>query len=205
MADLLLDNEGVPGTPAAGKSILYTDSTGKRFVHLDDTGLVKGLLARNAAAASLAGFAADTYVTNSGLLIPSSGLQALMRFRWTLSGSKTAAGVAAPAYVIRLGAAQSVADTALITLNGGAQTAVVDNGILVIQAVLRNAGVAAVLAAVAAWAKTQAGAAGFGGSIDGVSGAFDSTGKAGQFMGLSINGGAAAAWTLTSVEAELVS
>lgn len=204
MADILLDNQGVPAQPAAGKSILYVDSGGKRFIQLDDGGVARGVLSRNSSSASQAGFAADTYVLNSGLLIPSSGLQALMRFRWTLGSAKTAAGVAAPAYVIRLGINQSVADTALVTLNGGAQTAVVDNGILVIQAILRNVGAAAILAAVAAWAKTQAGTAGFGGSIDGVSAGFDSTGKAGQYMGLSINGGAAAAWTLTSVEAELI-
>lgn len=205
MADLFLDNQGVPAAPAAGKSILYVDSTGKRFITLGDDGLARGSLAKNASSASQAGFAADTYVLGSSLLIPSSGLQALMIFRWRLSGSKTAAGVAAPAFVIRLGAAQSTADTALITMNAGVQTAVVDNGVLLIEAVLRNVGAAAVLAAAAAWAKTQAGTAGFGGSIDGVSGAFDSTGRAGQYVGISINGGAAAAWTLTSVEAELVS
>lgn len=205
MADILLDNEGVPATPAAGKSILYTDSTGKRFVQLDDTGAAKGLLAKNQSNASQgAGFAADTYVTNSGLLVPSSGLQAGMLFRWYISGSKTAAGVATATYIIRLGAAQSVADTALITLTGAAQTAIADNGLLIVQAVLRNAGAAAILAAVAAWAKTQTGSIGLGGSIDGVSGAFDSTGRAGQFIGLSINGGASAAWTLTSVEAEMI-
>lgn len=204
MADLYLDNQAVPANPAAGKMIHYGDSTVKRLVSLDDAGVVKGVLSRNTSIASQAGFAADTYVTNSGLLIPSSGLQALMRFRWTLAGGKTAAGVATPNYIIRLGINQSLADAALLTLVAGAQTAAIDNGLLVIQAVLRNAGAAAILAAVAAWAKTQAGTAGFGGSIDGVSGAFDSTGKAGQYIGLSINGGAAAAWTLTHVDADMI-
>jgi hypothetical protein len=127
-----------------------------------------------------------------------------MLFRWILAASKTAAGVATANYIIRLGAAQSLADAALITLVAGAQSAIVDQGMLIVQAVLRNAGAAAILAAVAAWAKTQTGITGLGGSIDGVSGAFDSTGRAGQFMGLSINGGAAAAWTITSVEAEMI-
>lgn len=203
MADALLDNQGVPVAPAAGKSILYVDSTAKRFVTIGDDGIVRGALSKNNSSASQAGFAADTYVTNSGLLVPSSGLQAGMVFQWLLAGSKTAAGVAAAAYVIRLGVAQSIADAAILTLNAAVQTAVVDNGALLIRAVLRNSGVAAILAAVAAWSKTQAGTAGFGGSIDGVSAGFDSTGKAGQYVGLSINGGAAAAWTLTSVEAEM--
>lgn len=204
MADFLVDNEGVPATPAAGKSILFIDSTGKRFITLGDDGIARGTMAKNNSIASQAGFAADTYVTGSGLLVPSVGLQAGMMFKWFLSGSKTAAGVAAAAYIIRLGAAQSTADTALLTLNAAVQTAVVDNGTLLVTAILRNVGAAAILAAAAVWAKTQAGTAGFGGSIDGVSGAFDSTGKAGQFIGLSMNGGAAAAWTLTSVSAELI-
>lgn len=204
MADILLDNQAVPLTPAAGKSILYVDSTGKRYVHLDDAGAARGSLAKNTNTASLAGFAADTYVTNSGLLVPSSGLQAGMIARWFISGSKTAAGVAAATYTIRLGPNQSTVDAAILALAAAVQTAVADNGLLIVQAVLRNVGAAAVLAGVAAWAKTQAGTAGFGGSIDGVSAGFDSTGRAGQFLGLSINGGAAAAWTLTTVGAELI-
>jgi hypothetical protein len=205
MADILLDNQAGPVTPAAGKSVLYVDSTGKRFIHLDDGGAARGSLAKNTNTASSAGYAADTYVPNSGLLVPSSGLQAGMIARWFISGSKTAAGLAAATYTIRLGPNQSTVDAALLALVASVvQTAVVDNGLLLVQAILRNVGAAAVLAGVAAWAKTQAGTAGFGGSIDGVSAGFDSTGRAGQFLGLSINGGAAAAWTLTTVGAELI-
>jgi hypothetical protein len=206
MADLLIDNESLPATPAAGKSVLFIDNIAKRLLTLDDAGIARGLLAKNVSIASQGpGFAADTWVTNSDLLIPSPGLQLGLIAKWFLHGSKTAAGVAAPAYTIRLGAARSIADTALLVLNGAVQTAVVDNGLLIITAELRSVGAAAVLAAVAAWAKTQAGTAGFGGSIDGVSAGFDSTGRAGQYLSLSINGGAAAAWTLTGVFAELIS
>lgn len=207
MADLLLDNESVPSTPASGKSILLVDATTKRGATLADDGSLRGLLSKNFATASQgAGFAADTYVTNSGLLIPSSGLQAGMLLRWTITGSKTAAGVAAAVYTIRIGTNQSTADTALLALTAVAQTAVADNGTLIVTAVLRlaGAGTSAILAGAASWAKTQAGTVGLGGSIDGVSSGFDSTARAGQYVGLSINGGASAAWTLTSVVAELL-
>lgn len=204
MSDVLLDNQSPPATPAAGKSIIMVDSTTKKLAALDDGGVLRGMLSRNFSSASQgAGFAADTYVTNSGLLIPSCGLVAGMTFTWTIAASKSAAGVAQATYIIRIGANQSTADAAIITLTGAAQTAVADNGILIVTAVLRNVGAAAILAAVEAWAKTQTGLIGLGGSIDGVSAGFDSTGRAGQFIGLSINGGAAAAWTLTSVQAEL--
>lgn len=204
MADLLIDNEAAPAAPAAGKSMVLVDQTTKRLVTVDDAGGIRGLLSRNFSIASQgAGFAADTYVTNSGLLIPSIGLQAGFLFRWLINASKTAAGVAAPIYTLRLGPNQSVADTALMTLTPAVQTAVADNGTLLLTALLRNVGAAGVLAACAAWAKTQAGTAGLGGSIDGVSAGFDTTGRAGLYLGLSINAGTAAAWTLTAVAGDL--
>lgn len=203
MSDILLDNQSPPATPAAGKSILMVDSTTKKMASLDDGGVLRGMLSRNFSAASQLLGVGDTYVTNSGLLIPSCGLVAGMTLTWLLAGSKTAAGVATANYIVRIGPNQSTADAAIITLVAVAQTAVADNGLLVVTAVLRNAGAAAIMAAVAAWAKTQTGLIGFGGSIDGVSAGFDSTGRAGQFIGLSINAGAASAWTLTSAQAEL--
>lgn len=204
MADILLDNEALPATPAAGKSVTFVDSTTKRLVSIDDGGTVRGILSRNFSTASQALGAADTYVTNSGILIPSCGFQVGVTVRWLISASKTAAGVAAAVYILRLGVNQALADAAILTLTATViQTAAVDNGLLLVTAVLRSVGAAAVIAGVAAWAKSQAGTVGFGGSIDGVSAGFDSTGRAGQFLGLSINSGAAAAWTVTSVQADL--
>lgn len=205
MADILIDNETTPTTPASGKSVLFVDSTTKKAAACDDSGNILGRLSRNFTTASQgAGFAADTYVTNSGILLPSCGLQAGMTFRWMITGSKTAAGVAQAVYTIRVGAGQATTDTSLLALTTAAQTAVADNGILIVTATLRNVGASAVLAGAVGWAKTQTGLIGFGGSLDGVSSTFDSTGKAGQYVGLSINGGASAAWTLTSVHAELL-
>jgi hypothetical protein len=43
-----------------------------------------------------------------------------------------------------------------------------------------------------------------GGGKDGVSSTFDNSALAGQYVGLSINGGASAAWTITHVDAELI-
>jgi len=44
MADILLDNEGLPSTPPAGKSILFSDSQSKKFAQLDDQGVAHGIL-----------------------------------------------------------------------------------------------------------------------------------------------------------------
>lgn len=205
MADILFDTQAAPTTPAASKAILFVDSTTKKPACMDDTGRVVGVLSRNDATTSQgAGFAADTYVTNSGLLIPSCGMKAGMLLKWTITASKTAASTAAPVYTVRIGANQSTADTSRLALTTAAQTAVADNGILFVRVSVRNVAASGVIAGAVAWAKTQAGTAGFGGSIDGVAAGFDNSALAGQYVGLSINGGTSAAWTITSVAAELI-
>ena len=53
--------------------------------------------------------------------------------------------------------------------------------------------------------KVAANAVGFGSSaLDNVPATFDNTALAGQYMGISINPGAASAWTLTTLEAKLM-
>lgn len=205
MADILIDNQSAPSTPASGKSVIFVDSTTKKQMQMDDSGILQGTLSRNSSTASQgAGFAADTYVTNSGLLIPSSGMKAGMLFRWIITGSKTAASTAQPVYTIRIGTNQSTADTSRLAFTTAAQTGVADNGTLFITAQVRNVGASGVIAGAASWAKTQTGSIGFGGSIDAVSSTFDNSALAGSYVGLSINGGTSAAWTLTSVHAELI-
>src|SRR6267378_143962 len=114
MADILIDNETIPSTPAASKSLLFVDSTTKKFAQMDDAGTVRGLLGRNfTVISSGAGFAADTYVAGSGILLPSFNLQVGALFRWTMIGSKTAAGVATPTFIFRLGTGV-IGDTALL-------------------------------------------------------------------------------------------
>lgn len=205
MGTIRLDNQTAPSTPASGKTRLFVDSTTEQLGVMNDTGRTFGSLSRNDATASQgAGFSSDTYVTNSGLLIPSFGMKAGMLFNWIITGSKTAAGTAGAVYTVRIGAAQTTADTSRLALTAGAQTAATDNGTLFVTVQVRNVGASGVIAGAASWAKTQAGTAGFGGSIDGASASFDNSALGGSYVGLSINGGASAAWTLTSVFAELI-
>lgn len=211
MADILIDNQALPSTPASGKSVIFVDSTAKKLCQLDDTGRVIGWLARNDATASQgAGFAADTYVTNSGLLIPSFGMKAGMLARWTISLSKTAAGVAQAVVNIRLGSGQATTDTARLTLTQAAaeaQSALAASAILTVFCTVRNVGASGVIAGGFGFTQTYQAVAGnlaFGGGQDGVGAGFDNTAVQGQFLGLSINGGAAAAWTITACAAELI-
>lgn len=203
MADILIDNQTAPTTPSASKSVLWVDSTTKKAVQTDDSGKHWGILSRNYSTASQgAGFAADTYVTNSGILIPSFGMQAGQWYRWTISVSKTAAGIAAAVVTVRIGTNQSTADTSRLALTATvAQTAAVAEGLIIVSVGVRSVSATGVIAG---GFGVAANGPGLGGGKDGVSSAFDNSALAGNYVGLSINGGASAAWTITNVQAELV-
>lgn len=210
MADFFVASQSVPTTPSAGNGNIFIDTNAKILCLKDDTGSVQAW-SDNAATAAVAGYAADTYVTNSDLVIPSFSLQAKTRIIWMMSASKTAAGVATPTYIVRIGANRTTADTAILTLTGPAQTAIADIGTLYVMLTLRNIGAAGVLQGTAWWnhrgtVASSTGGTGFAndgtGHVEASSGAFDTTGRGGQFIGLSVNGGASAAWTSTQVWAE---
>jgi hypothetical protein len=208
MADILLDKQGKPTAPAAGQAITFVDNQSSTLCTLDDAGKVKGSDHR-ASIAQASGFAADTYLANSGLVIPSCGMQPGMVFEWDIVASKTAAGVAAPAYKVRIGAAQTVADTARLTLNGPLQTAAADIAIIRIAVTVRSVNAAGVIQGhvrlqhnLAATGFADTGPAGLS-IVEGTSAAFDNSALGGQFAGLSIDAGAAAAWTIEQVTARI--
>jgi len=159
-----------------------------------------------------AGFASDTYLTGSYVTFPTnpSGgnrLQAKSKYRLRMFMSKTAAGVATPIFNIRVGTAGTTADTARVTLTHAAQSAAIDTGTYDLSVVFRTvgSGTSAVIQA--------------GGIIDhqlastglttlnsdiktGTSSGFDST-VASSGIGVSLNAGTSAAWTVQLVEVEL--
>ena len=214
MADLLVDVQSVPATPSAGQAVIFVDSTAKILCTKDDTGLVHARSESGSTAAQGAGFATDTYVTGSSLVIPSFSMQARTLLQWTLSASKTGAGTATPIYVIRIGANQTTADTARLTLTGPAQTAIADIGTLNIRVIVRSVGASGVLQGTAWWnhrgtaANTTTSGTGFAndstGHVEGTAAGFDNSALGGQFVGLSINGGTSASWTVTQVGIEAI-
>jgi hypothetical protein len=208
MADILIDNQSTPTTPAAGKSVIYVDSTAKRLTVLDDSGRANpaGGIDNGSIASQGPGFAADTWVTDSDLLVPSHGLQVRTYLRWEVSVSKTAAGTATPIYVIRLGTNRTTADTAILTLTGPAQTAAADVAVILIYATLRNTGASGVLQGTTSMGHNLA-ATGFANNasaiVEGTSAGFDTTAAGGKYFSLSINGGTSAAWTVTRVRSRM--
>lgn len=200
MADILLDNQAAPTTPAAGKSVLWVDSTTKKLIQTDDGGAHRGMISKNFATASQgAGFASDTYITNSGILIPSYGMQQGQVYRWWVSMSKTGAGVATPIAQVRIGSNQSTADTSRLTLTGTAAAATASGGHMIVTAMVRTVSASGVLVGGLGFSNSL-----FGGGADAVSSTFDNTALAGLYVGLSFNAGASASYTIDGVHAELI-
>lgn len=209
---LKVGTESVPSTPASGTGLIWVDSTAKIICCKNDAGLVSARSENASIAAQGAGFASDTYVTDSDILIPSFGMQARTLFQWKISASKTGASTGTPAYAIRIGSARTTADTARLTLTGPAQTAVADIGTLTILVVVRSVAASGVMQGTAWWdhrgtaANTTTSGTGFAndvtGHVEGTSAGFDNSALGGQYIGLSINGNTSSSWTVTQVWAE---
>jgi hypothetical protein len=207
MADILIDTQTPPAAPAAGSGLLYIDSLTKQGAIRNDTGRVFSLpgAIQNQNVADQALAAADTYVTGSNLAIPAHLLQVGTKFRWRFVLTKTAAGVAAPVWIVRVGVAGTVADAAILTFTQVAlQTAAIDAATVDITAVLRNVGAAGVLAGGLRMNHVLA-ATGFSTltmNVQQVTSAGFVTTVANSIVGVSANGGAASAWTVQVVDAE---
>jgi hypothetical protein len=214
MAKIVLTEESTPATPASGTGTIYIDSTSSKLSFIDDGGrkyVVTGGGLTNSSIANQTVNAADAYLTDSDLLIPSFHLQAKTRFVWNVSASKTGAGTAQPVYSIRIGANRTTADTARLALTGPAQTAVADIGTLTVMVTVRSVGASGVIQGTAFWAhrgtaaNTTTSGTGFAndttGHIEGTSAGFDTTATGGTYIGLSVNSGTAGVWTVTQVHA----
>lgn len=214
MSRIRLTEESVPSTPSSGTGIIYFGGTSSLPAWKNDagkSGVMNGHTS-NSSIANLTVNAADTWVTDSDILIPSFGFQARTQFFWMISASKTGAGTAQPIYNIRIGSARSTADTARLVLTGPLQTAIADIGTLQIMVTVRNVGAAGVLAGTAWWnhrgtaANTTTSGTGFAndttGHIEGTSAGFDNSALAGQYVSLSVHSGASGVWTVTQAWAE---
>lgn len=152
--------------------------------------------------------ATDTYVTGSGITLPVTRLQAKSLYICKIQVSKTAAGTAAPVFNIRLGTAGTTADTSRTSHTGSSQTAAVDNGLFEVAVVFNSvgSGTSAVVRTSLTLVHQSASAglcSGNGISSSAVSSGFDST-VAGSILGVSLNSGTSAVWTINQVYAQLL-
>lgn len=160
----------------------------------------------NVSTANQTGFAADTYLAGSVVSIPQGKVKVGTKYRARFNVVKTAAGVAAPVITLRVGTAGAIADTARNVLTFAIQTAVIDEGEFEVEYAFTVAGTVAVLSGLGILGHRLA-ATGLSTSNNSVAvntgAAFDAT-LANLKMGLSVNGGTSAAWTVNLVSAELV-
>lgn len=200
-------------TPAAGTVTFSFDTTANGLFYYKDDGGRYYARSTNAAIAAQTANAADTWLTNSDLIIPSFGFQAKTTFLWQASASKTAAGIATPIYAVRVGSARTTSDTARLTITGPAQTAIADVGTLNVMVTVRSIGATGVLQGTAWWdhrgtaANTTTSGVGFANDTTGhtetTAAGFDMTAIAGQFISLSVNPGTAGVWTITQLRSEV--
>lgn len=211
MSELLFDVQSAPATPAAGQMFLFPETGGKHWTTKDDAGRTntfgEGCIS-NQAVAAVTGYAADTYLVGSSITVPASlTLQVGSIYRCKISLSKTAAGVAAPTLILRIGTAGTVADAAIFTLTTAAQTAATDTGYIEVLFTIRTVGAAATSTATIVALHTSAAAVGLGYNspqITEIAGAAFASNTASLIIGISLNFGAAASVTTTQVQAELV-
>lgn len=197
MAKITIPNQSAPGTPSSGYSYLWVDATTKKYAQTDDGGIHHGtpLSKSTTTAAQGALGTSEVYLTGSNLLIPSFSWQVGMTCVWHISAVKTGAGIAAPVWTFRMGAAGAIGDTSVLALTStGIQVATAMDGTLTAVLSCRTAGASGVLAG-----SGGAGPANFGGGGSGATGAIDLTGKGGQYIGLTVTTGASAAWTVNAL------
>lgn len=181
---------------------------GEILTSIKDSAMVTGTT--NASTANQTDFSSDTYLTGSSIAIPSGRPPTVGTvYRLVFDMTKTAAGTAQAAVVVRYGTAGAVGDTARLTFTFAAGTAAVDSGIFEVVAVVRVAGASATMAGfcrcthhLAATGLVSTGASGTG-IIYATASAFDAT-VAGSIIGASFNGGASFSGTNTLVQASLV-
>lgn len=178
--------------------------TSKKVTGAQIRTFVGGLFFNQSTAAQGAGFAADTYLTGSSILLTRLPVVGT-RYYCMFNVVKTAAGVATPILSLRFGTAGTTADTARCTLTFAAQTAVIDEGLFEVWATFRTvgSGTSGVLQAHGGL-QHRLSITGLSTDVAGsklsTSAGFDTT-VANSIIGLSVNGGTSAAWTVSLVQA----
>lgn len=205
MSSLDLNQENISAPTAGRGKATFDPSNGQWYQRLPG-----GLYTMDwsvSRVAQLAAHSADTYY-GLGLQLPNFSMQAGMRFSWRFWATKGAAGTAAPVFTVRIGAAQTTADTARATITGAAQTAVADTADIEVVVVVRTVGVTGQLHALmimqhnlAVTGFANAGPAGYQ-LVQNLPATFDNTALSGQYIGLSVNPGASGAWVVEQAHAE---
>ena len=208
MADTKISALTAVTTPIGATEFAVNESGTSKKLTLTQVNEFAEPLASVLTSAMASGFASDTYVTNSAIIIPQARIKAGSVYRCKITLTKTAASTGTPAFSVRYGTAGTTADTARLSLTGTtAQTAAADTGEILFEVTFRSvgSGTSAVIAGDVRLSHTLA-TTGFATRanyiVRATSAGFDST-PANSRIGISINGGTSSAWTVETVVAEL--
>lgn len=206
MADTKISGLTAVTTAAGASEFAVNEAATSKKITLSQITTYSGPIFNSSVAQQGAGFAADTYLTGSNISIPSGRLQAKTIYRCMFDVSKTGAGTAAPIITVRIGTLGTTGDAAITALTFAAQTGAIDTGVFEIYATYRTvgAGTSAVVQSAGSLIHILAatGLANVASSTTRTtSSGFNST--TGTVIGLSVNGGTSASWTVQLVQAEL--
>ena len=141
-----------------------------------------------------------TYITDSH--ISTASIKAGTVITWNISVTKTADGTATPVFTVKFGTEISTADTTILTFTGAAQTAAVDTGMFTIQCIFRTVGSGTSAVLVGHYSLVhqldQTGLSTGNGGAFATSTGFNST-TANAFLGVTVNSGDSAVWTVNQV------
>ncbi len=142
MAELDLTNITASSisTPASGVTANFVETGDKKLKTKDDTGFVTSYKTNFSTASQAPVATTRTYITGSNLSIGTTKLQIGSQFRWTFNMTKTGAGIASSTIDIAFGTAGTTADTARISFTKPAGTAAADEGIVIINCIVRSIG-----------------------------------------------------------------
>lgn len=209
MSELRFNTIATPASPATNKVKIYASQDALPLIRaIDSAGNNNSLTdISNASVASQAPAAATrTYITGSNIKIPATKLKIGTIFRWVFSMTKTAAGLAASTIDICFGTAGTTADTARVSFTKPAGTAVADEALVTVMAIVRGplsasgvvAGIFQMIHNLAATGHAIIPCV----NVTTISGAFDVTTPTN--VGLCITTGSADAITLQCVTAEAI-
>jgi hypothetical protein len=131
-------------TPASGVCSMYVDSIDKKRRTKDDAGFVDSYTQNFSIAAQSITAVTRTYITGTNFKVCSNKLQAGSMFRWVISMTKTAAGIATSTFDVAFGTAGTTADTARLSFTKPAGTAIADEGKVTIECIIRSIGASGV-------------------------------------------------------------
>lgn len=207
MADTKTTNLTAYTTPLADDVIPIVDVTNSTLKKITYQNIIAPTNMRNYSTSNQgAGFASDTYVTGSNITLPANLPDAGTAYELVIGGSKTAAGTATPIVYLRFGTNGTTADTAICTFTFSAGTAATDTFTLTVRGLFRTvgSGTSAVVQGLASLqSQPTTGTSLLLKSVLSTSSGFDST-VANSILGVSINAGTSASWTLNYVRAVLI-